>query len=326
MTNSSVFLIGAGAMAQTYTKVLSALNVVPTVIGRGATSAKSFEDVTGLSVGTGPLKDQLSQKEIEGATAIVTVNAAALADVSISLMQMGVKRLLVEKPAALDLEEMSALQSTAAAAQAEVFVAYNRRFLSSVIKADEIIVQDGGIVSVRFDFSEPTQRIGALGKPDRELSTWFYGNSTHVIDLALHFFGLPQSLHAHIAGEGGVAWHPQAGVFAGHGHRADGATLAWHSNWISPGRWGVEIYTPESKLILQPLEKLRVQSHASFSETEVPIEDQLDMEFKPGLFRQTRAFLSGQNSDRLVSLNAHALNMTAYEVIRTGGAFERDQK
>ncbi len=318
--NSNLLLVGAGGMALAYAAVLKSMDLTPKVLGRGAASAAKFEAETGIAAGTGALEDQL--KDIEpGATAIVTVNAHALADTTRILIEHGVKRLLVEKPAALDLEEMAVLQAAAHKANAEVYVAYNRRFLASVIEADRMIREDGGLISLRFDFSEPTRRIGALGKDPRELSTWFYGNSTHMVDLAFHFFGPPAALQARIAGQDGVDWHPQAGVFTGFGHRADGATVAWHANWISPGRWGMEVLTRERRIILQPIEKLRIQTHESFAEQDVALDDADDLAFKPGLLRQTQAFLTGADADRLISLDAHAKQMKFFEAIRTGTSF-----
>lgn len=321
-----VLLIGAGGMAQAYAAVLAAMHITPQVMGRGTASADSFAKATGITPGTGDLAAQLAGVDPQ-AVAIVTVNAHALAATTQTLLAHGIKRVLVEKPAALDLAEMAVLQTAAHKAGAEVYVAYNRRFLASVMAADRMIAEDGGVVSMRFDFSEPARRIGALGKHPRELDTWFYGNSTHVVDLAFHFFGAPDALDCRIAGQNGVDWHPQAGVFTGFGHRADGseggATIAWHANWVSPGRWGMEVLTRERRIILQPLEKLRVQTHDSFAETDVVLDDADDLAFKPGVLRQTAAFLTGADADRLVTLDDHAAHMVFYEAIRTGTPYAR---
>jgi hypothetical protein len=47
-------------------------------------------------------------------------------------------------------------------------------------------------------------------------------------------------------------------------------------------------------LILQPLETLAVQDKNSFAVSPYPIADELDRQFKPGLYRQVEAFLSDQ--------------------------------
>jgi hypothetical protein len=172
-------------------------------------------------------------------------------------------------------------------------------------------------LSVKFDFSEPSRRIAQIAKPQRELDTWFYGNSSHVIDLAFHFFGAPVALHGTVSGS--VSWHPAAGMFAGHARNAQDAVMSWHANWLAPGRWGMEIMTPENRLIFQPLEKLRVQSHRSFDEVPEVLDDVQDVAFKPGLMRQVRAFLYGEMADRLPTLQAHAAAMRYYDLVRTGG-------
>lgn len=319
MANSSseILLVGAGKMAIEYSRVLSALNVGQIVLGRGAASAKAFLAATGIAPSHGMLQDQIAALPHMPREAIVTVNAMYLAEVTIALAQAGVRRILVEKPAALDLAEMAQLTQAVHAAGAEVFVGYNRRFMASALRADEIVAADGGVLSVKFDFSEPSRRIAQIAKPQRELDTWFYGNSSHVVDLAFHFFGAPRNLQATVAGS--VSWHPAAGVFTGHAQNAHNALMSWHANWLSPGRWGLEVMTPENRLIFQPLEKLRVQSHKSFDEVAEVLDDTLDTTFKPGLMRQVRAFLYGEMAERLPTLHAHAAAMQFYDIIRTGG-------
>lgn len=319
MNTREILLVGAGNMALAYAKVLQSLNLVPVVVGRGQASATAFATATGIMPGTGPIAAQVGALATVPDTAIVTVNAMHLAGVTAELVQLGVRRILVEKPAALDLAEMNALLAVVTAAGAEVYLGYNRRFMASVLRANEIIAQDGGVLSVKFDFSEPSRRIGALGKPQRELDTWFMGNSSHVLDLAFHFFGAPSLLQAQTANE--VSWHKTAGVFVGHARNAAGALMSWHANWVSPGRWGLEVLTPENRLIFQPLEKLRIQSHRSFEEVPEVLDDALDLEFKPGLMKQVRAFLYGEAADRLPRLEDHAKSMQAYEAIRTGAGF-----
>jgi hypothetical protein len=98
--------------------------------------------------------------------------------------------------------------------------------------------------------------------------------------------------------------------------------LSWHANWIGPGRWGVEVITAERRLILRPLEGLSVQDHASFAETPVDIELGPDAEYKPGLFRQVEAFLTGVGAEHLVDIADQVRNWPVYEAIRTGSSLQ----
>lgn len=314
-----VLLIGAGDMALAYADVLTSLSIRPIIFGRGEASARRFAEKSGLQAGTGPLFDQMRARTTLPGTAIVTVNAHALADVTTMLVKAGVKRVLVEKPAALDVAELEALCAAVHRAGAEAYIAYNRRFMASVLAADKMIAEDGGPSSVKFDFTEASARIVQLSKPRREFETWFYGNSTHVLDLAFHFFGAPSALEASVTGQEVLDWHPSGAVYAGFGRNSAGALISWHANWLSAGRWGVEVMTTKRRLILQPLEKLRVQMHGSFAETEIELDDEADRNFKPGLLRQTRAFLYGEDIGRLQTLGGHAKYARYYELIRTGG-------
>lgn len=320
MTHTSILLVGAGLMSQAYAKVLTELSVPFHVLGRGAASAATFENATGIAATTGPLTDQLAAMDVVPDTAILGVNAIFLADVAKVLMDHGVTRLLLEKPGALDLAEMDDLNAAIAAHGADVYVGYNRRFMASALKAQEMIVQDGGVSSVKFDFSEPARRIAALDKPLREHHTWFYGNSSHVVDLAFHLFGDPTALQARVTGS--LAWHPSGAVFTGSGMDGTGSLIGWHANWHGPGRWGLEVITPERRIIMQPLEKLRVQTHDSFAEAEVHINDTEDLTFKPGVKKQVERFLFGTGPDVLSTLGDHAARMAYFDVIRTGGTWE----
>jgi len=319
MKHSAILLVGAGLMSQAYAKVLVELSVPFHVLGRGAQSAAVFAEVTGVTPTTGSLADQLTAMESVPDTAILGVNAMYLADVAKVLMDHGVKRLLLEKPGALDLAEMEGLCAAVKAHGAEVYVGYNRRFMASALAAQKMIAEDGGVSSVKFDFSEPSRRIAVLDKPKREHHTWFYGNSSHVIDLAFHMFGAPSALEARVTGS--LDWHPSGAVFAGSGINAQGGLISWHANWDGPGRWGMEVMTPERRIIMQPLEKLRVQTHGSFAEVDIEIDDAEDLAFKPGVKKQVERFLLSTGPDVLSTLQEHATRMTYFDVIRTGGSW-----
>jgi len=317
-TPEPILLIGAGAMAIEYSNVLSALGHPQLVLGRGSASAARFVEATGIAAGTGELGAQLDLLEHPPRTAIVAVNAMYLAEVTEQLAAAGVERILVEKPAALDAEEMAALVALTGETAADVRIGYNRRFLASVMKCREMIAEDDGVLSVKFDFSELPRRIDGLQKPRRELDTWFFGNSMHVVDLALHFAGDCVDVSAAIAAS--ASWHPAAGVFVGHARARGGALVAWHANWVGPGRWGVEVTTAQRRLILQPLERLRVQAHDSFEERPVDLDLDLDTSFKPGLMRQVRAFLYGECDEFLPDLEEHARRWATYDAMRTGAS------
>lgn len=299
-----VWLVGAGIMAIDYAKVLLGQSVSFEVIGRGEASAKRFSEQTGINVLVGGLDYHLGLNKEKPATAIVAVGVEQLAQTTIQLINHGIKRIIVEKPAGLNLMQIDQVLQVAKAENAKVFVAYNRRFYASVKKAKELIEIDGGVTSFNFEFTEWSHIIQSLDKPAEVKAMCFLNNSSHVVDMAFYLGGEPSELSCYTAG--GLDWHPQAAVFAGAGRTKNGALFSYQANWDAPGRWGVEVLTKYHRFIFRPLEQLHVQKKGSVKIEPIEIEDDLDKIFKPGLYKQVEAFLHNHNgSEGLLTLEDH---------------------
>ena len=80
--SSSLWLIGAGIMAQDYARVLIALDQPFEVIGRNESSALLFKKITGLSVKTGGLAYNLKKSTSAPQIAIVAVAVEELSNVT----------------------------------------------------------------------------------------------------------------------------------------------------------------------------------------------------------------------------------------------------
>lgn len=293
----SVYLIGAGAMAEAYAKVLLALGITPTVIGRGVLSASQFKQNTGIEVLT-----QFPNEIASNSYCIVAVGVENLAAVTLELLERGAKRILVEKPGAMDLTTMLHLEQVRQRVGAEIFIAYNRRFYSSVIAAKEMIEADGGARSLQFEFTEWSHVIRPLIKAEGVKEAWLLANSTHVIDLA---FYLADAMPEHMStyAEGFLDWHNGPSKFAGAGVTSKGATFSYSADWEAPGRWGVEVLTAKNRFIFRPLENLMVQPLGSIQVLNVEINSALDSAFKPGLYLQTKSFLFGEMQRSFIDLS-----------------------
>lgn len=298
--NNKIWLVGAGGMAVDYVKVLQAQNIEFDVIGRGKQSAELFSKKTGVNVYTGGLDQHLQRSDSVPEAAIVAVSVEQLAETTLRLMQNGIKRILVEKPAGINFDQIQQVTHGAKKNNAQVFVAYNRRFYASVLKAKEIIDDDGGVTSFNFEFTEWSHEIEKLEKAPGVKESWFFANSTHVVDLAFYLGGKPQQMSCYIAGS--LDWHPTASRFAGAGISENGALFSYQANWDAPGRWGVEMLTKHHRLILRPMEQLCLQKIGSVAIENVEINDELDIRFKPGLYRQVAAFLTGKNESSLINI------------------------
>lgn len=292
--DQQIWIIGAGEMAIEYAKVLRFQQKSFKVIGRSELSAKKFKDQTGQEVVCGGLEAFLSKNPKLPSKVIVTVGIEALAETTIRLMEYGVKDILLEKPGVGNPAEINSLVEMAQKTSSTVLLAYNRRFYSSVLKAEEIIKQDGGVKSLCFEFTEWSHVISGLKKTSVEHNFWFLGNSTHVVDLAFFLSGKPKDLKAFY--KGSLNWHPASSTFSGAGITTQDALFSYHANWESPGRWWLDILTSKHRLIFKPMESLRIQEIGSVAEKEVEIDNKLDKEFKPGLFLQTKAYLENDFS------------------------------
>jgi predicted dehydrogenase len=287
--NSKIWLVGAGVMGQDYFKVLKALGRDPVVIGRSSSSVASFKEVTGHSAEAGGLESYLRSRPEVPEFAIVAVSRETLASVTIQLANYGVRTILVEKPAALSMNELNAMLQ--AAKNSKVLIGFNRRFYSSVLQAQKMIEEDGGVQSFAFEFTEWAHKLKDIlpAKGERVMQTWFLGNSVHVPDLAFYLGGQPREMVSYVSG--GLDWHLAGSVFSGAGVAKNGALFSYQADWESAGRWGVEILTSQRRLILRPLEELQMQKKGSVSIEKVEVDRSLDEKFKPGLYLQTRKFL-----------------------------------
>jgi len=287
-----VLIVGSGNMAKEYVRVLQGLETPFDVVGRSETGAARFTEETGIPVTPGGLDAFIERCDLSNYSHfIVATNVCQLYDNTIALLKAGAGTILVEKPCVLSSEELNSLNTLIRETGAQVFIAYNRRFFSSVARARKIIAEDGGLDLVKFDFTEWAHVIAGLEKDQREKERWLLANSTHIIDLAFHFSGVPEELSAFTAGS--LEWHPESQVFAGAGKGSSGALISYGSDWGSASRWWLELFTPKRKLRLCPVETLTETLKGTVVEKPIELEPGLDTEYKPGLYLQTKSFLAG---------------------------------
>jgi predicted dehydrogenase len=245
------------------------------------------------------------------AAAVVAVGVRELADVARALADLGCPFVLLEKPGALERAELDALTGPS------VFVALNRRFYPSVTAARRMIEEDGGVLAGSFDFTEIEGRVLAENHPPDVLARWGIVNSLHVIDLFRHLAGEPALTAAERGGT--LRWHPAGATFAGAGTLANGALFSYVAAWGGAGRWSVEVTTAGRKLVLRPLEELRVQRKGSFELSRIDAVEEEPAGLKPGLHGQLAAFLAhaggGPADPRLCSLSDAAASYRLTETI-----------
>ena len=313
--SADVLIVGAGPMGVAYAKVLTKLGHSFVTVTQSASSALEFEKETGVTAVIGGLDQWLSTKPVIPTHTIVAVSEQNLGSATLGLIKSGAKKILVEKPGAFFAEEVKEVAREAKLHHAEIFVGYNRRFYSSTQAARKMIQADGGVSSFHFEFTEWGHVIEKKVCPQSVKDEWFLHNSTHVVDLAFYLGGFPTQMTSYAAGS--LAWHPRGSKYTGAGTTDQGALFSYHANWGAPGRWNLEVLTPKNRYIFKPVEKLAVQKLGTVAIEELPLEDALDKEFKPGIYRQTEAFLAG-SSGILLGIEAQVAHLSFYEKMEKG--------
>jgi len=308
---NNILLIGAGQMAYDYSKVLDSFQLSYSIIGRSRSSADKLSKKINKKIYSGGVENFLESSDIIYNTAIIAVGVGDLTKVARILIKNAIKDVLIEKPGGIDAKDITSLAITAKKSSTNIYVAYNRRFYSSTIKAMEIINNDGGLKSFKFDFSEWSSIVTSIHKNEDILRNWFLINSSHVIDLAFFIGGIPLEItsfnYSHLA------WHPSGSVFTGSGITNMDIPFSYHANWNAPGRWSIEFFTERHRVILCPLEELKIQNHKSLTIEKVEIDNSKDKKYKPGLYLQVLSFIN-EKSD-LVKIEDHAKSLWYYSKI-----------
>lgn len=309
-----IVLIGTGPMALDYTKVLTSLEMKFKVIGRGEESALKFESQTGIKPIVGGVDNFLKiNPNQKGVSFIIATGTEVLMPILKKVLLANADSVLIEKPAAISIEQLLVNEDFLKPYSKKVFVAYNRRFYASVQEAIKLIHEDGGLESMHFEFTEWAHKIEPLQKAEGVKENWFFANSTHVVDLAFFIAGKPKDWKAYSL-PGKLSWHSKT-KFAGAGITDKGVLFSYNSNWESAGRWGIELLTYERKIILRPMEEVGVQMKGAINIEKHNYEASFDHDFKPGLYEQLISFLEDKN-DTLINLEQHIANtLTIYKKI-----------
>lgn len=305
-----ILVIGAGLIGQEYARILHDLKVDFVNLCKSKESGSVFREKTGFEAIHGGL-DQNRNILIEFTHFIVACDVESAYSITTILFEHNCKNILLEKPGTLSIEQFSNLYSRFPGLELSVYIAYNRRNYSSVLKAMELAKEDEGIISAYFDFTEWSHVIEKSNKSDILLKNWFFGNSTHVIDTVFFMIGKPEKLQPISMSK--LSWHKPS-VFVGSGISKNNVPFSYHSNWQSAGRWNIEIKTKKRALRLMPMEQLFEQKIGSLLWDEIKIANEKDSAFKPGFYQQVYEFLFVENPN-LKTFREQFEDLTVYSKI-----------
>jgi predicted dehydrogenase len=294
MSKLNILLVGTGAMAGEHARTLiQGLGANVTVTARNKERLKKFHE--DFNTNSWHCFEDLKSNDFNSYDgAIIASSVDSLEKVTRQLIDNGLKRILVEKPATLNSQNSLELHQFAIKAQCHIRVAYNRRYYSSVLKLKEILLEEKPIAGY-FDFTEWPDRVLSVPMEDDVKARLAIANSGHVIDTLEFLLGSLKLSTVSVTGIGHLDWHPSGATFVGAG-LSNKVPVAYCTSWESAGRWNIEISTLKGKYKLSPMEQLQFLPLKSIHWEQVNLESGNTDQFKPGLLAMLSAFFSHPDS------------------------------
>ena len=276
-------IIGAGQIAREHLKVIEALEglsnsgITSRTISKAEEVANIFQ-IEHVCKGV----DSLIDKCVPDAL-MVLVSANQIFQVTKELIPTGIP-LFIEKPPGLMPEQTKTLVELAEKHGTKNMVGYNRRYYSIFHKGIELINQNGGLLGLAVEGHERFWKIAEGAVPDEVRENWVYANGTHTIDLLRFFGGEIKS----ISSLSKSLKEKNGDQFVASMKFESGALGTYTSHWYSPGGWSATLYGEGVTVKFKPLEK-GIWIDSDLKEQPIVPED-IDVEFKPGFYRQMEAF------------------------------------
>jgi predicted dehydrogenase len=315
-SNLKILIIGSGFIAEHYLKVISSNNIECVVVGRGQKNIKKLSEIfNNIKFHSGGLENFLKQNSIEQFTHFINlVNIEYCIPITQVLLNHGAKKILLEKPGGLSINELTSIKDSANNVNAVIVIGYNRRFFESVNKLIELSNADGGIENIHFEFTEWVHKIDKDDYSVKALDKWILSNSSHVIDTVFYLIGLPKEITTKTLGVNKIDWHKSGSIFVGSGVSTNEILFSYNTNWNSAGRWAIEITTNSKRYYLKPMEKLLVQKKGQINITDIELPNDKDFNFKPGIYDLIHSFLNDDYS-KLLSLEQQIEHIKIYNQI-----------
>ena len=303
-------------MTNHYLKVISFKKIECEVVGRGEKNIKKLSEIyPNTKFHSGGLESFISQNSITKFTHFINlVNIEYCISITKLLLNNGAKKILLEKPGALNVSSLKLIKGSANKLNSELLIGYNRRFYESVDKLIELSNNDGGIKNVHFEFTEWVHTINEDDYSNEALEKWIISNSSHVIDTVFYLIGLPKEISINTIGTNQINWHPTGSIFTGSGISSKDIPFSYNTNWNSAGRWAIEVTTNTKRYYLKPMEKLSVQNKGQINITDIELPNDKDINFKPGVYNLVHSFLGGDYS-KLLSIDEQIEHIKIYDQI-----------
>ena len=270
-------IIGFGDLAPKYVEVLNELNHnIIGVVGR------DFENTINktkmFKLNTFRTISEIKLEKIDFFTVLVSPeNNYNVLNELIPLK----KPILIEKPIVFSSKKIDELIELNKNYNTKIMVALNRRFYSVFEKGLKFLKNvkkpiDSIVIEAPERFSDINHP--KFSKIVRE--NWMFSNSVHCVDL-IRFFGGDVT-------EMKINSKTEEFSFSAIGKCQKNIDFIYLSNWKSQDKWSVSLYADNVKILYQPLEKGEIIEGSKKIQISP---EKSDIEFKPGVYKQTKFFV-----------------------------------
>ena len=291
----NIGIIGAGDIAQEHLKVLRDLPVdVIAVCNRGEERRLNTSKKFNIPNTYEKYEDMFKNHKLDAVFVLVTIEN--MGEVCLDCAKYGIP-LFVEKPIGLSINEVKEIKRVADENNTKIMVGVNRRFMSTIMKAKEII---GGLKGINIEAPERfLNEIEDDENSKEAMDAWIYANGVHCIDL-LRFFGGDVKEVVSLSDKDKQFYNAQI--------KFENCVGQYRSYWDCPGGWQIFLYGDKSKVTVFPLEK-GIYSVRNKEDQEITL-DELDIKYKPGFYRQIKYFIDRVENDKSFSYPASDINDT----------------
>ena len=256
LIKKKIWIIGAGKISIEYLKVLNNFKYEIVLITRGKKNLNKFKKYKkNIKFIDGGLANFLKKKPEQPNKVIIASNARYLFNITLSLINYGIKSILVEKPASLKLDELKRLKIIIKKNKINYCIGYNRRFYGSIIFLKKLIKKNK-IRSLYFDLTEWLHTVNLNNYSKEELNKWFLCNTSHITDLAFYLIGYPRKFNYMY--KDSIKWHKPI-LFNGHGISTKNIPFSYRGDWLSYGRWEIKLFFKGFVVNLKPLENIEIE-------------------------------------------------------------------
>ena len=276
-------IIGAGAMSNEYLKVIKDLKNVncSTIYSRTFSKAEILKKKYKIKKNCNSIDEFKESRTLDAV--IVAVNEHSTFSILKKIYKLKCPKLF-EKPLGYNYKQSELIKKFINKNNVKnVYVALNRRFYSSTLKAKDLIKRVNGKRFIKINDQQVQKYNNFVNE------NMMYGNSIHLIDYIANFT------------RGNLYKINKIKKFKSKKFDEvvcklsfkSGDEVLYYCNWNSPGNWSVSITQKNQRCEMKPLENLNYQKLDNFKKIKrISFEfDKFEKKYKAGFYNMIKEFL-----------------------------------